>query len=39
MTDLCPSCVVHAVNWYMALRVQVLDHLGDVTQMIQNFEE
>ena len=37
--DPCLSCAVHAVNGQMATRVTVKNHLGETTQVIQNFEE
>ena len=37
--DPCLSCAVHAVNGHMAMRVKVLNHLGETTQVIQNFDE
>jgi len=30
---------MHVVNGHMAMRVMVLNHLGVVTQVIQNFNE
>jgi hypothetical protein len=38
-TTTCLPCAVHAVNGYMAMRVKVLNHLDEVTQVIQNFED
>ncbi len=37
--DPCLSCAVHAVNGHMAMRIKVLNHLGETTQVIQNFED
>jgi F420-non-reducing hydrogenase large subunit len=37
--DPCLSCAVHAVNGHMAMRVEVRNHLGEITQVIQNFQE
>jgi len=37
--DPCLSCAVHAVNGHMAMRVTVKNHLGETSQVIQNFEE
>lgn len=31
------SCAVHAVNGHMAMRITVMNHLDEVTQVIQNF--
>ena len=36
--DPCLSCAVHAVNGHIALRIEVLNHLGETVQVIQNFE-
>ncbi|MFX1300984.1 MAG: Ni/Fe hydrogenase subunit alpha, partial [Promethearchaeota archaeon] len=36
--DPCLSCAVHAVNGHMAMRITVKNHLGEVTQVIQNFD-
>jgi coenzyme F420-reducing hydrogenase alpha subunit len=35
--DPCLSCAVHAVNGHMALRVQVVNHEGQVVQVVDNF--
>ncbi|MHA2405702.1 MAG: Ni/Fe hydrogenase subunit alpha [Candidatus Hermodarchaeia archaeon] len=37
--DPCLSCAVHAVNGQMAMRIKVLNHIGETTQIIQNFED
>ncbi|MFX1319918.1 MAG: nickel-dependent hydrogenase large subunit, partial [Promethearchaeota archaeon] len=37
--DPCLSCAVHAVNGHMAMRIKVLNHLGETTQVIQNFDK
>jgi coenzyme F420-reducing hydrogenase alpha subunit len=37
--DPCLSCAVHAVNGHIALRIKVLNHLGETTQVISNFTE
>lgn len=37
--DPCLSCAVHSVNGAMSLRVEVLNHLGETVQVIQNFEK
>jgi F420-non-reducing hydrogenase large subunit len=36
--DPCLSCAVHAVNGHMALRIEVFDHHGEKTKVIQNFD-
>ncbi|MFX1577903.1 MAG: nickel-dependent hydrogenase large subunit, partial [Promethearchaeota archaeon] len=36
--DPCLSCAVHAVNGQMAMRIKVLNHVGETTQVLQNFE-
>ncbi|MHA2427882.1 MAG: nickel-dependent hydrogenase large subunit, partial [Candidatus Hermodarchaeia archaeon] len=37
--DPCLSCAVHAVNGHMAMRITVKNHLGETTQVIQNFKD
>jgi F420-non-reducing hydrogenase large subunit len=37
--DPCLSCAVHSVNGQIAIRIEILDHLGETVQVIQNFEE
>jgi F420-non-reducing hydrogenase large subunit len=37
--DPCLSCAVHSVGGAMSLRVEVLNHLGETVQVIQNFKE
>jgi hypothetical protein len=33
------SLAVYSVNGHMAMRIKVLNHLGEVTQVIQNFSD
>ncbi|MFX0197920.1 MAG: Ni/Fe hydrogenase subunit alpha, partial [Candidatus Hodarchaeota archaeon] len=37
--DPCLSCAVHSINGHIAIRVEVRDHLGEIKQVIQNFED
>jgi coenzyme F420-reducing hydrogenase alpha subunit len=34
--DPCLSCAVHTVNGHMALRIELVDHLGRVAKVLQN---
>ncbi len=37
--DPCLSCAVHSVNGQIAMRIEVLNHLGETVQVHQNFDE
>jgi F420-non-reducing hydrogenase large subunit len=37
--DPCLSCAVHSINGHLALRIEVLNHLGETTQVIQNLDD
>ncbi|MFX1474026.1 MAG: Ni/Fe hydrogenase subunit alpha, partial [Promethearchaeota archaeon] len=37
--DPCLSCAVHSINGQMAMRIEVLDHLGETVRVVQNFDQ